>query len=271
MSIASLPMYDVVPLQETTDAWWTAIAGALRRHGFADVPDRLDRDGRFGDRFAHWASPDLLLSQTCGYPLTHDFAAHLRLIATPCYSVPHCVGSDYRSVIVVKEDNPATTIEDLRGGRVAINSYDSHSGHNALRALVAPHARDGRFFSEVVPTGAHLLSLGAVARGEVDVCSTDCVTHGLTSRFLPEVVAGTRMLTLTKRAPALPYVTHIGRSDEEVERMREALQDVVQDPALAAVRARMMIAGFEVLPRSDYDRIDTMEREAADAGYPDLA
>ena len=269
--IASLPMYDVVPLQNTTDAWWAAIAGALRRRGFADIPDRLDRDGRFGDRFAHWASPDLVLSQTCGYPLTHDFAPYLRLVATPCYSVPHCVGSDYRSVIVVKEDNPATTIEDLRGGRAAINSYDSHSGHNALRALVAPHARDGRFFGEVVPTGAHLLSLAAVASGEVDVCSTDCVAHGLISRHLPEAVAGTRMLTLTERAPTLPYVTHIGRSDEEVERLREALQDAVQDPALAAVRERMMIAGFEALPRSAYDRIDAMENAAIAAGYPKLA
>lgn len=268
--LAGLPMYDLEPLRQATDAWWRGIARSLRRHDFTNVPDTLDR-GAFGDRFALWASPDLLLAQTCGYPMTHDFAGNVRLVATPCYAAPHCVGPFYCSVVAVAEDSPATTLEDLRGGRVAVNGYDSQSGFNALRALVAPLARDGGFFREAIETGRHAASLRAVAEGAAEVCAVDCVSHALWSRHMPEVVAGTRMLTLTERAPGLPYVTHAGRSDGEVERLQAALLEAAEDPATAEARAALMIGGFALLPRNAYDRIDAMEREAAAAGYPALA
>jgi len=267
--IASLPMYDLEPLREATDAWWRGLAAALRRQGFDGVPDRLDR-GDFGDRFSHWTSPDLLLSQTCGYPLTHDFADKVRLVATPVYAVPHCAGPWYCSVVAVAEGSPATRLEELRGSRVAINGFDSQSGFNALRALVAPLAREGRFFGAVVETGHHAASLAAVARGEADVCAVDCVSHALWTRHQPEVVAGTRVLTLTVRVPGLPYVTHAARSDGEVVWMRAALVEATADPALAPVREALAIEGFAVVDRAAYDRIDAMEREAAALGYPEL-
>lgn len=269
MSIANLPMYDLEPMREATDAWWAGLASALRRHGLLDVPDALDR-GTFGDDFTQWSSPELLLSQTCGYPMTHAFADKVRLVAAPCYTAPYCEGSSYRSVVLVHEDSPAAGIADLRGKRVAVNGFDSQSGFNALRALVAPHARDGRFFGEVVETGHHHGSIEAVADGRVDTCATDCVTHALTARYLPDWLSGTRILTVTPDAPNLPYVSHIHRSDEEIKALQSGLLEAAGDPALSDVREQLMLGGFAVLPRSDYDRIDTMEQEATDAGYPDL-
>ncbi len=62
------------------------------------VPAALER-GR--DRDEQWRSPDLLLSQTCGYPLTHALAGRVDLVATPCYGVRGCEGADYRSLVVV--------------------------------------------------------------------------------------------------------------------------------------------------------------------------
>jgi len=268
--LAGMPMYDLEALREATDAWWRGIAAALERQGFDRVPDTLDR-GAFGDRFALWASPDLLLAQTCGYPLTHDFADRVRLVATPCYATPHCVGPDYCSVVAVAEDHPAVTIGELRGGRVAVNGFDSQSGFNALRALVAPLARNGRFFAETIETGRHAASLRAVAEGRAEVCAVDCVAHALWTRHMPEVVAGTRVLTLTARAPGLPYITRGTASDEEVARLQAALLEAAADPRTAAVRRELMIDGFALLPRQAYDRIDAMERDAAAAGYPDLA
>ena len=269
MTIASLPMYDLEPIREVTDAWWSAVAASLRGHGLKDVPDRLDR-GAFADRFAQWSSPDLLLSQTCGYPLTHDFADKLRLVATPRYSAPYCEDASYCSVVLVREDSIAQTIEDMRGTRVAVNGFDSQSGFNALRALVAPHAEDSRFFREVLETGRHHASMQAVGSGKADLCAIDCVTYALTLKHLPGLAEGTRALTMTEPAPNLPYVTHVGRGDDEVEALRSALQQCACDPTLSGVRNTLMLDGFAILPRSAYDRIDAMEREAAEAGYPDL-
>jgi ABC-type phosphate/phosphonate transport system substrate-binding protein len=269
--IASLPMYDLEPLREATDAWWAGIAAALRRQGFAETPGALAREGGFGDRFAQWANPDLLLSQTCGYPLTHDFAKRLRLVATPLYRAEHCAGPRYCSVVVVRADDPAVTVGDLRGYHVAFNGTDSQSGFNSLRALVAPLARQGRFFGEVSESGRHAASLAMVRRGEADVCAIDCVSHALWRRHMPELVAGTRVLTVTARAPSLPYVTHAGRSSTEVAAMRSALAEAAADPALEEVRRALLIEGFETLPRAAYDEIDAMEDAAIGAGYPALA
>jgi ABC-type phosphate/phosphonate transport system substrate-binding protein len=269
--LASLPMYDLEPLRPATDAWWSGIAAALRRRGFGGAPETLAREGGFGDRFAQWADPDLLLSQTCGYPLTHDFADKLRLVATPLYRAEHCAGPRYCSVVVVGKEHRAITIDDLRGGHVAVNGFDSQSGFNSLRALVAPLAQGGRFFGKVSETGRHAASLAMVAAGKADVCAIDCVSHGLWRRHMPELLTGTRVLTVTARAPSLPYVTHAGRSDAEVASMRAALVEAAADPALSEVRDRLLIAGFETLSRAAYDEIDAMEADAIAAGYPELA
>ncbi len=270
MNIASLPMYDLEPIREATDAWWSALSRTFGKHGLQDVPDRMDR-GDFGDRLVHWSSPNLLLSQTCGYPLTHDFADKLRLVATPCYTAPYCEGATYRSVVLVHEDCQGQTIEDMRGATVAVNGYDSQSGFNALRALVAPHAEQGRFFAGVLETGRHHASMEAVVSGKADICAIDCATYALTLAHMPELATGTKPLTATDKAPSLPYVTHIGRSDKEVEALRAGLLEAAADSSLANVREQLMLGGFESLPRSAYDRIDTMEKEAIKAGYPELA
>ena len=269
--LASLPMYDLEPLRPATDAWWSGVAAALRRQGFDDAPGTLMREGGFTDRFVQWASPDLLLSQTCGYPLTHAFCGHLRLVATPVYRAEHCAGARYCSVVMVGQDHPAVTIDELRGGHVAVNGFDSQSGFNSLRALVAPLAHGGRFFGRVSETGRHAASLAMVAAGEADVCALDCVSFALWRRHMPELLEGTRVLTVTARAPSLPYVTPAGRCDEEVARLSAALLEAAADPALAAARETLLIAGFETLPRTAYDEIDAMEDLAIAAGYPQLA
>lgn len=265
--IASLPMYDLAPLRDATDAWWQALAAALRRQGLAGVPEALDR----GDRYAHWAAGDLLLSQSCGYPLVFAFADRLQPLAAPFYDAPWCRGPDYCSLVMVREGAPAVGIEGLRGARVAVNGFDSHSGCNALRAAVAPLARDGRFFAETIESGSHLASLAMVAAGEADACAIDGVLHALLADAMPEALAGLRVLAATAYAPNLPYVTAAGRGADEVVAMRLALLEAASDPALAGIRRRLRIAGFTLLAPEAWRPIAAMEREAAALGYPRLA
>ena len=266
--IASLPMYALPEVQAATDAWWQGLVRAFRAAGLDDVPDILDQDG---DRLQHWASPDLLLSQSCGYPLRHAFADHLQPVATPCYRADGCDGPTYLSVIIVAEDNPAAGIADLRGKRAAINGWDSQSGMSALRAVVAPHHRDGRFFGEVIVSGGHGLSLAAVREGKADVAAIDCVTYALAERHAPNMVDGVRVLMRSPAVPALPYVTHIGHPVETVARMREGLAAAIADPDLADVRDTLLIGDFAVLTVDDYAPIDRMQDEAIARGYPQIS
>ena len=132
--IASLGMYDWPELRRATDAWWMGLRRHLVAAGFRDVPETFLRDANH----EAWRSDALLLSQTCGYPLTHAFRGQLIPIGTPCYDAPGCSGSNYCSAIVVNAASRANSFEDLRGKTAAYNSSDSLSGHLALRSLAAP-------------------------------------------------------------------------------------------------------------------------------------
>ena len=187
--LASLPMYDLPEVRPALAAWWGEIARQLRRQGVADVPGALDQEQPAG---AAWSSPTLLLSQCCGADLMGAFAGRLVALATPCYRAPGCSGPRYASLVVVRTGAAVERLADLRGKVAAINHPDSHSGSNALRALIAPLARDGRFFGRVEVSGSHAASLAMVAEGAADVAAIDCVSHALLARHRPAALAGTR-------------------------------------------------------------------------------
>jgi ABC-type phosphate/phosphonate transport system substrate-binding protein len=260
-------MYDPPELRDAVDAWWAGLAAALRAEGLAGVPDRLDRDIAFD---ALWGAPDLLLAQSCGFPMLGAWSDRLAYLATPCYAAPGCEGPTYCSLIVVRADSKARSIEDLRGARCSINSRISHSGFNALRAHVAPLARDGRFFGSVDASGSHAGSLTEIVRGGADVASIDCVTYEIFRRFRSEAVGATRVIGRTARAPGLPYVTRLDVPPGTRARMRAALQRAFADPALAAVRAELLIAGLDVLPVDSYRCMMDMADDAKRRGYVEL-
>ena len=268
MTIASLPMYDLPEVAAATDAIWSALARAMTREGVPDVPEHLTRGP---DSQEQWLHPALLFSQTCGYPLTHALSGRVRVVATPAYDCTGCDGPDYSSAIVVRADDPARGLEGLRGRCAAINTYVSQSGFSALRAAVAPLARDGHFFGRAVQSGGHAASLILVQGGDADVCAVDCVTHALLARHRPAAVDGLRVLTRSSAAPGLPYVTRGTADDDLLARLRAALFAMLDDPNLAAARDAVFLAGAEVLPETAYERIMEMERDAEACGYAQLA
>ena len=265
---ASLGMYDLPELTAATDAWWTGLRHHFAAQGLRDLPAALNRSGDPVDRLMQ---DGLIFAQTCGFPLTHRLKDHVQLIATPRYAVPGCAGATYLSWVVVHTDDPAKTLEDLRGRRVAFNDDGSQSGYNTLRAMVAPLAAAGKFFGAAIESGAHRRSLAMVKAGDADVAAIDCVTFGLITRNAPAEVQGIRVLCGSGTAPGLPYVTAAGTSDTTLERLRDGLTAAFADPALAEVRAALCLDGCEILPRSAYEVIPAMETAAIAAGYPSLA
>lgn len=264
---AALTMYDLPELKHYTDTLWSTIAGALRDRSVDDVPPALEQPA---NHFAFWTAPDLLLSQTCGYPLTHALAGKVRVVATPCYDAFGCSGAYYSSVVVTREDGPGS-VEALRNTKVAFNSRDSQSGCAALRALIAPYAEDGRFFASAKQTGAHAASLAAVRKGAADVCAADAVTFALLRRHRPGDVEGLRIIGTTPSAPGLPLITALNTDDTTVARIRDALDSVANRPDLAETRDALLLRGFECLPAGAYDAITAMEQACVDQGYPELA
>jgi ABC-type phosphate/phosphonate transport system substrate-binding protein len=260
---AALPMYDID--RAAVHAWWLGLATALRAEGLGDLPARLRWPT---DLDRHWAEPGLLLSQTCGMPLVTSLAGRVSVVGAFHYAAPGCTGIEYRSELVVRDNDNARTVDDLRQRVATFNDPRSHSGCNALRALVAPLARDGRFFSRTIRSGSHRASLALVRSGRADIAAVDCVSLAALRQRIPAEWHGLRVLGSTAPAPGLPLITSGDRSAAEVEALRRGLGAACADPALATVRERLGILGFERAIALDWERIETMR--VAGAGLLDF-
>ena len=253
-----LPMYALPELEATNAAWWRGLGRHLKAAGAPVLPEQPEHPARLESL---WLSPRLVLAQTCGYPLTHGLAGKVRYVATFCYGAPGCHGASYCSLVLVRREDPALDLADLRGRRAAINSWDSHSGMNALRQMVAPLAREERFFRSILVSGSHRDSLAEIRNGGADVAAVDCVTFALLQQEVPEETAGLRVLARTASAPGLPLITRLEATDQEVAALRRGLVAAVADATLEPLRSRLLVTALEVLPEDAYGQI--LEAEAA--------
>jgi ABC-type phosphate/phosphonate transport system substrate-binding protein len=264
--VAALPMYDLPELKEHTDALWDALSRELGSLGMVDVPTALERSLAPG---VCWLHQGLLLGQSCGYPLLHTLSERVRVVARPTYRAPGCTPGSYVSAVVARE-GAASELADLAGARAASNALDSHSGMNALRAAVAPHATDGRFFSEVLVTGSHRASLAALREGRADVAAIDAVTLALISDVAAGELDGLERLMWTGAAPTLPLITSAGTDDEELAILRSALSRVTDAPGIASSLDALRLEGFSPAELDDYQPIADMVAVALRHDYPRL-
>ena len=220
--IASLPMYDRAETAAANDRLWALIRDALRA-GDVAAPEALTRTG---DLWDHWRDPALVLSQTCGY------------------GVEGCAPGHYRSVLVVRADDPRDALPAFAGARLAVNDALSQSGWGAVWAHAAAA---GVPLAPVGPTGAHRRSAMAVAEGRADIAAIDAVTWRLIARH-DALATALRILDHTEPTPGLPWIAAAGA---DADRMRPALAEAVA--ALnAADRETLGLKGLAVIDADAY-------------------
>jgi ABC-type phosphate/phosphonate transport system substrate-binding protein len=261
--VVSLSMYDIAETAAATDAWWRGLARHFTAAGVADVPAALTRPG-LGPDF--WLRPNMLFSQTCGYPFITSLTGRVSLLATPCYDAPGCAGPDYCSLVIVREDAPWEAFRDLRGTTCAVNSTGSWSGYQALRLMIALEGGQGGPFCKAIASGGHAASIATVADGQADFAAADCVTHAILSRHKPAAVAGTRILCRTPAMPGLPLIAGQAAQAAEIEAMREGLAAAATDLELADARSTLGITGMHFPQESEYERLAVALAKAAGVG-----
>ncbi len=249
------------------DEFWRCLAKNLKREGITNIPSRLEHG--FPVR-SLWNDPGLLFTQCCGYDVVNRYVDLLAPIAVPHFSAPGCSGPEYSSFIVVRNDNPATDIFEMRESVAVINGPESHSGMGALRHLVASRSKGGKFFSKIMVSGSHCNSMEFIESGKADIAPIDCVTYALLERHRPRSISALRVLGTTYQAPAPPYV--IRKADEEqcVERFWLALSQTYGDPNLQSVRQDLFLGDVERVTIEHYEKIQAFEVQAAGFNYPVL-
>lgn len=263
--VGSLPMYFTG--QVKVSRFWHALAKLLRDKGLHGVPPDLQWPQ---DLVPHWQSPDLLLSQACGYPLVTALEGQVQVLGTFLYGAPGCQGTTCRSQIVVRQADAKASLQEFAGRTVAYNATDSQSGFNSLRSLIAPLAQQGRFFGHHIETGGHLRSIDSVREGHADIAAIDCVTLAGVLQDQPEQLNGVVVWGETAAYTGLPLITSASTPANEVALLREVLEQISRAPQWRSICEPLLIEGFVPLNTRDYQVCIDMRDQARALGVETL-
>lgn len=238
--IASLPMYDRPELRAETDRYWALIRQELAARGI-DAPEALSR----GDEalLPHWESPDLILSQTCGFPYRARLHGQVTLVGTPDFGNEGCAPGYYRSVLIARADDVRDGFAAFDGARIAYNDGLSQSG---WAAPINHAAARGVRLLPGVETGSHRASFRAVAEGRAELAAIDALTWRLIREF--EDTSAVKVVGATDPTPALPYITAKGRDAAAIfDAVAAAIARLPQ-----ADRDRLHLRGIVRIPADEY-------------------
>ncbi|WP_299790128.1 PhnD/SsuA/transferrin family substrate-binding protein [uncultured Marivita sp.] len=194
--IVSLPMYWRAENAGLWRAFWSIAQDCARYEGVS-LPDLTPPETLPADWYAHWLSPDLAMSMTCGLPFRSALKSKVHYIGTLDFGLDTPPGH-YRSLIITRSDTqgPAITL--------AYNSADSQSGWAAAQGR-----QETASVTRYIPTGSHAASLAAVAEGRADIACLDAVTWRLLDRCDPNA-ARVRIVGQTDPTPGLPLIAAKG-------------------------------------------------------------
>lgn len=238
-------MYDRPELADAHRRYWACIRRELSAVGIVSPATLSQVD----DETLAWVDPALVFSQTCGMPYRSRLRGKVTLIGTPDFGLDGCAPGYYRSAIVVRADDPRTTVQEFEDGLFVFNSTDSQSGYQAAMHHVAPL---GLRFRHRTRSGSHAASAQAVADGSADIAALDAVSWRLMERY-DHVSERLRMLTWTEPTPGLPYIAANGCDGgamfDAVTRALATLSELDRDT--------LGICGLVAIPSVDYENVPT--------------
>lgn len=245
MTVASMAMYPFPHLRPAYDQLWDAVRRQLR---FATTPLEWQLSADVACR-----RPDLVLGQTCGWPLITELQSHVRVVGTFDCDVEGAVDGTYCSVLVGGREGVLGDLLRPPGAVVAANSPDSLSGWISLQVAAALVKAP---LDNVLWTGSHAASVDAVRDGHAVVASVDAVSWAnLDHTGLSVVGSGPRV-------PCLPLITSASSSDALVDDLRAAFAGVVADPAMADCCATLRIREFVERGLADYQELSSLAEVA---------
>ena len=147
---------------------------------------------------------------TCGYPFLQH-RAELSLLGVPVWRGEPL----YQSYLIVAEDDPATSLADLRGGAHAFSDPDSNSGFLVTASDLARMGEvPDKFFSRAIFTYGHRNVVRAVAGGLTRSGSVDGYVWEVLNNVEPDL---TTRIKIIDRSEKLGFPPFVARSDRMAE------------------------------------------------------
>lgn len=264
--IASFPMYVVTPTAfQTLWDWMRQDIIKQLGNSYSDAIEEVLIYPQ--DLHEHWQQANVLMSQTCGYPLVTELKNKVHLLGSFEYDVPFANEIYCKSVIICKANHEGTQLSDFKNKVVAFNSAQSQSGYNSLRHLIAPLSSKGQFFKSTIFTGGHRDSVLAVQAGQADIASIDGVSYEGFLQHAPEITQGLKIIATTHSYPGLPLISAINTPTTVLTALKNTLQGLHLQPGLQDTLKTLFIKKFSISSWQDYEVCLDMEKQAKALNY----
>jgi phosphonate transport system substrate-binding protein len=163
-------------------------------------------------------------------------------------------GDSIRAVIAVAPDSPVQRLEQLAGKRVAFPSPDAFVGYAV--PLVA--LRQAGVKVEEVFAGNQEGALAQLKARRVDAAA---VNSRMLAQYAEREQLRFREVFLSEPYPELAVIAHPRVAPDTVEKVRQGLLRMKDDPAAAPILARARFKGFDPATDRDYDGVRRVYRQ----------
>lgn len=164
----------------------------------------------------------------------------------------------YYSDVLVRQDSPFHSFDDLQGAVWAFNEPHSYSGNYVMLHRLAAAGLGPAFFGDVVQSGGHTNSLVLLLDGGADTAAVDSTVLDFEMRRRPELSERLRVLETLGPSPIPPWVLFSPLSTDLEERMRSLLLQMHKTAAGRKALAAGGLARFASAGDSDYDYVRTV-------------
>jgi phosphonate transport system substrate-binding protein len=192
------------------------------------------------------------LAFICGLPLIRyslSVPNQLQPLVAPVMQAPRYQNRPiYFSDVIVNATSNLKTFTDLRGKTLCYNDLGSNSGYNLLRYRLIEDGDPQHFFSKVIQSGSHQLSIRWVAEGLADCAAIDSVVLGeelRNSESLP-----LRVVEVLGPSPMPPLVVSQRLDASLIQQLQSAL--LQPDAELQAAMRQVEVERFATVRLEDY-------------------
>lgn len=188
----------------------------------------------------------------CIYSSSNDFKP---LVAQQRHQVPY-----YYSYVIVSNDSPYKTLDDLRDKTFAFVDPLSYSGYLSIQEKLRKQNKNAKNYFELFYfTYSHDASINAVLEGQVDGAVVDSLAYDYVKKHRPDNAAKIKIIeTLPPRGTG-PIVAR--KYLPNTDKIQQVLLNLHKDPLAREAMEHLMIDRF-IIPQPElYPSIDWRELE----------
>lgn len=217
-----------------------------------------------GQTFEEFATGQVDLAFICGLPYVHlaDSPSNpVELLVAPVLQGERYHHKPvYFSDVIVRNDSPYTSFDDLQGCIWAYNQRTSHSGYNLVYYSLVERGHSPPYFGKTIETGSHLRSLQMVLEGQADAAAIDSHLLDVYLAQHPDIAARLRIIDMLGPSSIPPIIVTKTLDNRLKHRIQAVLLNMHENPDAACGLHKGCIDRFVLVTDGDYDDIRRMFR-----------